>query len=391
MRNIAGTEGINMGGTEKFYFVPQDDVTDVPLPLNAVITDNIILDANCNFFEIEAVIETIGASHSADQPAEGTLYDHQAVCLVKGDSPELLSVLEEMMGLDFLVLRKDTNGDYKLMGNEQQALRFSYELVTGDDWSTRKGYRLKFFGQLTIPEYFYTGSFDTSTETITPDTITLTEADGTTSTHPAGQDITAIQINALGSEALNNQLVTAQREDFCYIPLLKTGKTTSGATGDDGDLEKGRGTAWNTLEKPNVFGNLDRFTDTLGTQIYANNLVLDHQTGLMWYRSAIALNKNWGDSNTDAQSLSQGGYTDWRMPNRAEFFSILNHESLASAPINLSTTGLRYWTSTQLDGLYAYRSRSTSSSANTMDYELKSFNTDTRTIVCRNFDRADFD
>ena len=65
-------------------------------------------------------------------------------------------------------------------------------------------------------------------------------------------------------------------------PVEKTGQTTSYATGDDGDLEKG--VSW-----PNP-----RFTDNL------DGTITDNLTGLIWLKDANCFGyRNWGEAITD--------------------------------------------------------------------------------------------
>jgi len=95
---------------------------------------------------------------------------------------------------------------------------------------------------------------------------------------------------------------------------LKTGQTVSYATGDDGDLQEGREVDFTTLNENNYFGNTNRFTDELGTQVYANNIAIDWSTYDQttnnvtgWYvvkQSATP----WATAITNCTSFSVVGY-----------------------------------------------------------------------------------
>lgn len=107
-------------------------------------------------------------------------------------------------------------------------------------------------------------------------------------------------------------------------PVPRTGQTTSYATGDDGDLQKG--VAW-----PNP-----RFTDN------DDGTVTDNLTGLIWLKNASCpdATRNWTTALSDVAQLntdgtmngtncgdtSNGGnhQTDWRMPNRNELQSLVD-------------------------------------------------------------------
>ena len=94
--------------------------------------------------------------------------------------------------------------------------------------------------------------------------------------------------------------------------LWKTGQTTSYATGDDGNLE--RGVAW-----PDP-----RFTD------HGDGTVTDNLTGLMWAKNANLAGgtKTWQGALDYVKSMNSGaglgGHHDWRLPNRKELFSLID-------------------------------------------------------------------
>jgi hypothetical protein len=112
----------------------------------------------------------------------------------------------------------------------------------------------------------------------------------------------------------------------------KTGQTTSYATGDDGDFEKG--VAW-----PNP-----RFNDR------GNGTVVDNLTGLTWLKNANCFGtRNWNLALSDSNGLAEGacGLTDgsqageWRLPNRNELNSLVDIRF--SNPAISDTAGTGQW------------------------------------------------
>jgi hypothetical protein len=98
------------------------------------------------------------------------------------------------------------------------------------------------------------------------------------------------------------------------VQLPKTGQTTSYATGDDGDLQKGV-----TWPSP-------RFTDN------GDGTVTDNLTGLMWTRDAnMAGGMTWSDAIDYCNNLNYAGYTDWRLPNINELESLIDAEQYGPA------------------------------------------------------------
>ena len=144
----------------------------------------------------------------------------------------------------------------------------------------------------------------------------------------------------------------------------KTGQTTSYATGDDGDLEKG--VAWPS----------PRFTDN------SDGTVTDNLTGLIWLKDANCtdevggIDKNvdsggqdpgelswanaltWSNNLADSDcGLSDGSSAgDWRLPNILELLSLKDWEhTQPHLPVSHPFTGVQwaiYWSSTtRADGI----------------------------------------
>ena len=183
-------------------------------------------------------------------------------------------------------------------------------------------------------------------------------------------DGTDIQSGSVDSGG--NLLVTVPNPGVSAVgaTLMKTGQTTSYATNDDGDLEAGRNVDFFTLPvgRNNPWGGTDRFTDELGTQIYANDIVIDNSTWntedntvLGYYRTLLS-SSAWSTQVSNAASVSIGSYTTgWRLTNHNEFSNIYSmtdnvfagrFDGLNYAPFNISI-GNYLWTSTSRDASFA--------------------------------------
>jgi hypothetical protein len=131
-------------------------------------------------------------------------------------------------------------------------------------------------------------------------------------------------------------------------PVPKTGQTTSFATGDDGDLEKG--VPW-----PNP-----RFADNL------DGTVTDNLTGLIWLKDANCFgNRLWNDALSDCNGLSSGfceltdgsSTGDWRLPSLFELESLRDMNSSDPAlpfghPFTNVQQSLYYWSSTTYEDYF---------------------------------------
>ena len=117
-------------------------------------------------------------------------------------------------------------------------------------------------------------------------------------------------------------------------PLAQTGQRRKLRTGDDGDFRAGK--AWPV---PRFVAN-------------ANGTVTDRLTGLMWSRNANQAKgpAEWEEAVSGAASCREGGFADWRLPNRRELESLLDLDRFNPAlPEGHPFTEVQssyYWTST---------------------------------------------
>lgn len=80
---------------------------------------------------------------------------------------------------------------------------------------------------------------------------------------------------------------------------------------------------YNTLVNVNAFGDLNRFTDENGLQVYGNNYVIDHLTGLGITLTPVTALFNFNDSVIASTNFTLLGYSDFRLPSRNELTSIM--------------------------------------------------------------------
>jgi hypothetical protein len=167
-------------------------------------------------------------------------------------------------------------------------------------------------------------------------------------------------------------MVAAYGQGYVYpTPTAKT----SYRTGDEKDIEDtvfaaaraaDKEKVFNTLasflvlNNSNAFGTTVRFTDELGTEVFANNLIIDHFTGLMWYNFEWTQGLDWNGHIDHALGLSQGGYSDWFVPSINQALSINWWGNVGSSLIWTPFTGNHYLmtsTTEDTDTLKALRIR----------------------------------
>jgi hypothetical protein len=176
---------------------------------------------------------------------------------------------------------------------------------------------------------------------------------------------------------ISSGVVRINNNRFNIASAWKTGQTTSYAANDDGARQQGAGAAFGTLSENNPFGNTNRFTDTLGGQTYANDIVVDwadvdyvNKTVGMWYRVIQGgAGVTWAVAMA-AQPVTVAGYNDWYLPNEQQLHDVANigvsTGPLNYTPFNINTTtgfsGQGVWTSSTniADTVNAFRCPSAS-------------------------------
>lgn len=183
--------------------------------------------------------------------------------------------------------------------------------------------------------------------------------------------------------------------------LIKTGQTTSYRTGDDGDLQEGRDTDFFTLDTAPLHNDgtatinttTDRFTDILGGQTYADDIVLDWSTwngsNILGYYKVISTGVAWNVAIDNSLLLSIGVFTSgWRLPNINEYINIVKWSDTSRffdyAPFNFGLN-VFLWSSTTANSSSANAFAMGFSTASTVILSQSKGNTSPRHISCRTF------
>ena len=177
---------------------------------------------------------------------------------------------------------------------------------------------------------------------------------------------------------------------------LQSGQTTSYATNDDGDLQRGRLVDYTTLPYNNGFGTTDRFTDELGGQTFTKNIIIDWSTwdgGTNVNGYILSANSDSNTGITDwatwmsGQPYTTGGFGNWYVVNASEISTLINYNDISGLndyPF-YSSTNNRLYTSTTLsantaNAIYKERNRvllsQVSKTSNNYSMFVRTFNWD---------------
>ena len=150
--------------------------------------------------------------------------------------------------------------------------------------------------------------------------------------------------------------------------LLKTEQTTQyGGYEDDGFFEKGLSKQYTILTTGQHSGTTD-ITLNAKTDAHSNNCVYDRRTKLMWSRYAassigpLSSGKLPWTTNVNGEGIFTfvaaanaallAGYSDWRVPNDLEVFSLRKTEQPNASPDGVAFPGWpitdEFWSSTTM-------------------------------------------
>tara|TARA_R110002072_G_scaffold222823_1_gene379961 strand:+ start:438 stop:1847 length:1410 start_codon:yes stop_codon:yes gene_type:complete len=181
----------------------------------------------------------------------------------------------------------------------------------------------------------YTASVASGGTLVLPDeAITVNSAAFITKPSKKDQDILLRDVSGTAITPVSlagNTITILDAVTIKGLMPTQTGQTTSYATNDDGDLQRGRLTDFDTIPYNNPFGGTDRFTDSVGTQVYADAIVIDWSTwngGSSVLGYATSNNKTpsgkqvWADWMSNSP-YSIGTFSNFYLANSNEMFRVM--------------------------------------------------------------------
>lgn len=131
--------GENMGGLLRIWAVPPSVIT--------VGINGAAISSTADVIAIYCTPGTIGFTEKTGKDESGTFYNAELVAKTPKDSEDALDIIEQLAGRRWVVIYLDQNEQYKVVGTEDNGLRFSVDLDTGKDTPNYNGHELKFYGK----------------------------------------------------------------------------------------------------------------------------------------------------------------------------------------------------------------------------------------------------
>ncbi len=272
------------------------DVAQFPELINQNYSEDILLLDDNTWQRWDFIEETI---HFKDvfTDADGKIGFIKTIDATRAkDTLEIQQKLNSNRIRRVVAIYYDANGTAKVIGSPEAPAKLTVKAVDhGGNRAARNEYIIELYCAHRDPAPFYLGTIPEPEEGGTP-----------------VNELTCIELNQYPEG-----LTWEQRRIINYIDSRKTGQTTSYFTQDDGDNQFGYGPDFFTLDCLNLFGTTERFTDTLGGQSYADDIMVDHRYTRMVYMVVQGTVPDWDTANSNAQALTVGGFS-WALPDEGE-------------------------------------------------------------------------
>ncbi len=161
MQNLTYEIGDNVGGLERIFYVPVEDLDTIPLPASSnIITENILLKTGKKWYYAEFSLDSMGFSCDGSPNKNGVLYKNKLQALASKSNPSLTAWVSDLDNRHFVLLVKANNGEYTLVGDQENYLTFKSGLDTGTAFNNRNQVAVTWSGESTHPAWFYEGTFE---------------------------------------------------------------------------------------------------------------------------------------------------------------------------------------------------------------------------------------
>jgi hypothetical protein len=152
----------NTGGLESFLFTDAANLLYDPRPRRDLSGSLIIQSVpliNQASWQIASVVRySLSYRERQRENKQGTSYQQRMEGVIAKSSPVISTILRQFENRRFVLLLKDFNGYYRLVGTKENPLRFSYETDPGSSPRDRNQVSFEFEGEQMRPAYFYDGS-----------------------------------------------------------------------------------------------------------------------------------------------------------------------------------------------------------------------------------------
>lgn len=169
MASLPPLTGYNLGGIDQFWFIAVDQVQSIPDEESNVIEQDIQLVGDAKFNVGYATQETLQFTENQNRDAQGNFYEQSLSGFYPKDQENIASLFEGMAAERFIVIFRDNNGYYKLLGSLANPCKFTATFESGDSANGRNGYSFEFTRTDVEKAPFYRGIINETEKVINTD------------------------------------------------------------------------------------------------------------------------------------------------------------------------------------------------------------------------------
>lgn len=140
----------NTIGYTNFYFIPKRSVVSIPLATRKALQEDIITTEN--FYAGYSVFGQLEFKDDPERTSAGNKFNLELTGVAPVDKPDYLYLFEQMSSDEYIILLRTSNDQFKLLGDQEHGLKFSYK-------TEGVGYTFSFTGQYDYAPPFYFGRF----------------------------------------------------------------------------------------------------------------------------------------------------------------------------------------------------------------------------------------
>lgn len=147
LKNFPISKTYNLGGLVGFKFIHSSAVETWPGVFNGKVTTSLTLKAGHEWLTGYSTPETLSFDEEGDDNPNGPIYDRLISGFVPGEKDELLDLMSQMQGQEFILLIKDPNQKQRLIGSHGTPVLFGGSYNTGATRQDLRGFKFKFTGK----------------------------------------------------------------------------------------------------------------------------------------------------------------------------------------------------------------------------------------------------
>lgn len=161
--SISFYEGKNSGGLAEIHLIKKSSATFNTIPAlvdDLDFTDDIVTSED--WTQIEALPNSARWNESSDFEDGVEIFTYEVSFVINKDRRAITEMFKNLQPYNLLCLIKDNNGDYRLIGSDENHCFLSYSQVKERGISQPNLYNVSIVCKMSHPAVYYSGAFTSS-------------------------------------------------------------------------------------------------------------------------------------------------------------------------------------------------------------------------------------